>query len=261
MEFLARELDDRYEVYFQPTMDGDKPDVVILRQRWGVAIVAVKDWDPGSYDFTKEGVCRIKSDGALLPSPIKKVHQYKKHLIDLYLPDLCAQTAVDARLFAVVSTAVYFHRARGSGSRNVLTPWPKPSFFQMPKGAAQAGAGPRTAEADLSSDPAHDCDVGAKEGNGEGRSGTSPALPGGHNDRRRHAGDSGDRRSDREPINAELRKLEEIQAGLKMFLQFAIKCYQTGKSDVGKCLKRWWTWPGSNRRPLPCHGMEKISTC
>jgi hypothetical protein len=127
MEFLARELDDRYEVFFQPTMDGDKPDVVILRQRWGVAIVAVKDWDLGSYDFTREGVCRVKSDGALLPSPIK-VHQYNKHLIDLYLPDLCAETAVDARLFAVVSTAVYFHRARGSGSRNVLTPWPSLHF-------------------------------------------------------------------------------------------------------------------------------------
>src|SRR5208282_6113969 len=23
---------------------------------------------------------------------------------------------------------------------------------------------------------------------------------------------------------------------------------------IGKCEEIWWTWSGSNRRPLPCHG-------
>jgi hypothetical protein len=36
-----------------------------------------------------------------------------------------------------------------------------------PAGAAQAGEEPRTAEADLLSDPAHDSDAGAEEGNGK----------------------------------------------------------------------------------------------
>ena len=40
----------------------------------------------------------------------------------------------------------------------------------------------------------------------------------------------------------------------KMFLKFATKCYQPIGREVRKLLKRWWTWPGSNRRPLPCHG-------
>ena len=35
-----------------------------------------------------------------------------------------------------------------------------------------SGKGPRTAEADLPSEAAHDCEGGAGEGNGEGRSGT-----------------------------------------------------------------------------------------
>jgi nuclease-like protein len=108
MEFLARELDDTYEVFFQPMMDGDTPDVVILREGRSVAIIEVKDWDLRSYDFTKEGVCRVKFNGASVPSPIKKVHQYKKHLINLYIPDLCADTAVNRQLFAVVSTARLF---------------------------------------------------------------------------------------------------------------------------------------------------------
>jgi len=53
-------------------------------------------------------------------------------------------------------------------------------------------------EADLPSDPAHDSDAGAEEGIGEGRSGTSPAFPCGHNDRRVYAGDPGERASNRQ---------------------------------------------------------------
>ena len=48
------------------------------------------------------------------------------------------------------------------------------------------------------SDPAHDSDAGAEEGNGEGRSGTSPAFPCGRNDRRGYAGDPGERASTRQ---------------------------------------------------------------
>ena len=36
--------------------------------------------------------------------------------------------------------------------------------------------------------------------------------------------------------------------------KFATKCYQTKNSVGGKLLILWWTWSGSNRRPLPCHG-------
>jgi len=63
----------------------------------------------------------------------------------------------------------------GSGSRSVQTRGLKPSFFRMPRrihghrqlppaGAAQIGEGPRTAEADLPSDPAHIATLAQKKG-------------------------------------------------------------------------------------------------
>jgi|ERR1700677_4213655 len=70
--------------------------------------------------------------------------------------------------------------------------------YFMPAGAAQIGERPRTAEADLPSDPAHDSDAGAEEGNSEGRSGTSPAFPCGHNDRRVYAGNPRERAGNRQ---------------------------------------------------------------
>jgi hypothetical protein len=116
VEFLARELDDTYEVFFQPMMDVDKPDIVILRQSSGVAIIEVKDWDLRSYDFREECLY-LRSNRTKIRSPIRQVQQYKKDLINLYIPDLCAKTLVDPRLFGVVGTAVYFHCARESELR------------------------------------------------------------------------------------------------------------------------------------------------
>ena len=40
----------------------------------------------------------------------------------------------------------------------------------------------------------------------------------------------------------------------KNLLPICTKCYQTKNSVGGKLLILWWTWSGSNRRPLPCHG-------
>src|SRR5581483_4686979 len=38
------------------------------------------------------------------------------------------------------------------------------------------------------------------------------------------------------------------------FSRFATKCYQPAGMQIRKLLILWWTWSGSNRRPLPCHG-------
>jgi integrase len=60
-------------------------------------------------------------------------------------------------------------------------------------------------------------------------------------------------------INAELRvKPEEIQARTE---NVSAICYQPIGREVRKWLKIWWTWSGSNRRPLPCHGRHKNVSC
>jgi hypothetical protein len=46
---LQRHLDDSYEIYFQPYLNGDNPDIVIVRRGCGVLVVEVKDWKLSSY--------------------------------------------------------------------------------------------------------------------------------------------------------------------------------------------------------------------
>ena len=39
LEFLDRVLDDTFEVYFNPYMNGDRPDVIIIKEGQGVMII------------------------------------------------------------------------------------------------------------------------------------------------------------------------------------------------------------------------------
>ncbi|MCS2953790.1 NERD domain-containing protein [Bacteroides thetaiotaomicron] len=43
--FLKNVLDDSFEVYFNPFLNGDRPDVLIMRKDYGVMIIEVKDWN------------------------------------------------------------------------------------------------------------------------------------------------------------------------------------------------------------------------
>jgi hypothetical protein len=49
-------------------------------------------------------------------------------------------------------------------------------------------------------------------------------------------------------------KPDSRRVSQKTFWEFAAQMLPTGKGSLCKLLKRWWTWSGSNRRPLPCHG-------
>ena len=44
LDFLYKHLDDTYEIYFQPFLNGDRPDFIIVRNGYGVLIIEVKDW-------------------------------------------------------------------------------------------------------------------------------------------------------------------------------------------------------------------------
>ena len=40
-----QDLSDEYEVFFNPYLDGDRPDFIILRKNYGAFIIEVKDWN------------------------------------------------------------------------------------------------------------------------------------------------------------------------------------------------------------------------
>ncbi len=120
IRFLAEHLDDTFEVFFQPMLDGDRPDVVILKENYGAVIWEVKDWLLEHYEFTPSGECHLRRNGTVLESPIDQVVGYKKRLLNLYIPDLVVELATNSKLFGMVRTALYFHHATTSQVRASL---------------------------------------------------------------------------------------------------------------------------------------------
>lgn len=132
LAFLESALDDSYEVYFNPYMNEDRPDVVIMRKGQGVMIIEVKDWDLNLYELDEKKHWRLKSDSKAFPlSPIQQVLKYKDNLFELHIENLLEMKIKDIRNFNIVSCAVYFHNASSKQVNDLLvTPYKNQEKYQ-----------------------------------------------------------------------------------------------------------------------------------
>lgn len=109
-DVLAKVLDDNYEVYYQPYLNGDRPDIVVMRKNHGVLIIEVKHWNLDAYYIDESQKMRLKTEKKpVIKSPIKQVEKYKNNLFDLHLPDLLERKIENKSYYGIVSCAVYFH--------------------------------------------------------------------------------------------------------------------------------------------------------
>lgn len=107
--FLIENLSDDYEIFFNPYLNGDRPDIVVFRHGYGVLIFEVKDWDLSNYSVDNHKEWLFQEHHTL--SPIKQVHKYKENLFDLHVEGLLECKILDIRRFSNVSCVVYFHKA------------------------------------------------------------------------------------------------------------------------------------------------------
>ena len=109
LKFLANSLDDTYEIYFQPYLNGDKPDVILLKQNSGVLIFEIKDWNLEGFEVYDKKRWKVKSNGALVLSPLEQVMRYKENIYSLHIDRLFELNIKNPKHFAFVSCALYFH--------------------------------------------------------------------------------------------------------------------------------------------------------
>jgi len=110
LSFLSEVLDDSYEIYFQPYLNGDRPDIVVLRKDSGLLIIEVKDWSLSNYQVDQKGKWSLL-DGTIIKSPFAQVQRYKENLFELHIDDLLSRQIRNPNMFSTVSCAVYFHNA------------------------------------------------------------------------------------------------------------------------------------------------------
>ncbi len=88
VSYLKEHLDGTYEVFFNPYLDGDRPDIIILKENCSTFIIEVKDWNLRNYRVTENNKWEV-SDGSKFSrkaSPQSQAFRYKKNLYDLHLP-------------------------------------------------------------------------------------------------------------------------------------------------------------------------------
>lgn len=111
LKFLLESLDDTYEIYYQPFLNGDNPDFAIMRKGSGVLIIEVKDWNLSHYYCDERTKWRLLKNDALLKSPLNQVENYKSNLFQLHLEELYKRSIKSKNNWATVNCAVYFHNA------------------------------------------------------------------------------------------------------------------------------------------------------
>lgn len=111
LKFLESELDDSFEVYFNPYMNGDRPDIIIIKEKRGVLIIEVKDYFLESYELDEKRNWKVKGQNFNIKSPLTQVVQYKENLFELHIERLLEMKIKDTRSFGMVRCAVYFHNA------------------------------------------------------------------------------------------------------------------------------------------------------
>lgn len=120
LNVLKDNLDDSFEIYFNPYLNGDRPDVVIVREGYGVYIIEVKDWHFQHYELTTKKHWQLRKNGAITKSPIDQALQYKENLYVLHIDKLLEKKLKNFLYWKVVNCGVYFHNETNNSINSLL---------------------------------------------------------------------------------------------------------------------------------------------
>lgn len=115
LNYLLENLDDSYEIFFNPFLDGNRPDFVILKKNVGVFIIEVKDWEINhqnyKIDLFNKWYFNSNIGYKIIKSPFQQAFNYKKDFFDIHIPLLGIQKVFNPNFFNVIDVFVYFHCA------------------------------------------------------------------------------------------------------------------------------------------------------
>ena len=111
--FLLNHLIDKFdsdvEIYFQPFLNGDRPDIILMQKNAGVTVIEVKDWNFSSYKIDINNKWSISKVNHRIKSPFQQVFSYKTNLFKLHINGLLEKEIKNKNFFKVIKVFVYFH--------------------------------------------------------------------------------------------------------------------------------------------------------
>lgn len=111
LHWLEAQLDTGTQVFFQPCINGDRPDIVLVHRKHGVLIVEVKDWNLAHYcvDADNRWSLLHRAHPYALRSPAAQAFHYKQTFFKLHVNGLLERAAKDKRFYGLIHVLVYLH--------------------------------------------------------------------------------------------------------------------------------------------------------
>jgi hypothetical protein len=111
LKYLAENFNDEVEIYFQPFLNGDQPDIIMMQKDVGVTIIEVKDWNLSSYKLNENNGWNLRKNNASLRSPFQQVFQYKENMFNLHINGLLQESIKNKQFYGRIQPYVYFHKS------------------------------------------------------------------------------------------------------------------------------------------------------
>jgi hypothetical protein len=121
VKHFVNNLSSEYEVYFQPFLNGDMPDIVIMKKGAGVIIVEVKDWNLSSYHVDELNNWHESANNNVIRSPFSRVFGYKSNMFKLHINGLAEKNVMNKNFYNILKPFVYFHGATKSNIENIYS--------------------------------------------------------------------------------------------------------------------------------------------
>ena len=111
IEYLIEHLPSDVEIYFKPFMNGDMPDIILMKKGVGATVIEVNDWDLLDYNINSNNEWYSSLDGLVVKSPFHKIKNYKDNLFNLHISGLLEKKINNNMFYGRIKTYVYFHKA------------------------------------------------------------------------------------------------------------------------------------------------------
>lgn len=113
LQYLTNNLNDQYLIFYEPFLNGSRPDIIILKKGGGAVIIEVKDWNLDCYHINEKNHWYVNTHSSPILSPMQQAFAYKNQLFNLHLPILGLSSIAEPNkyFFGAIHTYTYFHNA------------------------------------------------------------------------------------------------------------------------------------------------------
>jgi len=110
LDFLQKNLNMEFEIYYHPFINGDRPNIVILKKGCGAIIISENDWDLTDYAINDDLDWWNNSTSTKVQSPFSQINYYKENLVSLHISTFLEKKMNKWYYSNIIYTLVYFHK-------------------------------------------------------------------------------------------------------------------------------------------------------